>query len=208
MFIMPFSWLVHNSYLCQLLAVAPYQSTGWMNIFTLQLNWHLKTNWAHLAHKKSPSLQKWQTCIHWWQRLQKLRFCWTTECNCFSRTTSQCWLQVNYWINYSHTLWVALERQGVWQDPSEVEGRYYEMTAKDKVLLSDCNICPSIAAMSAPGKAMCSFSWSKFSYCWLVNTTQNNPLSRRFDQLCVLYVLQLLAEIPVTQLPFICCLHR
>lgn len=68
MFIMCFSWLVDSSYLCHLLAVAPYQSTGQMVISTLVLKWHLKMGWVHLARNKS-SLQKWQRCIHWWERL-------------------------------------------------------------------------------------------------------------------------------------------
>lgn len=129
MFIMSFSWLVDNSYLCHLLAVAPYQSLGQMVISTLMLKWHLKMDWVHLAHSISPSLQKWQRCIHWWERLCYRNFSFDEQRSVtFSRATS-----LRYWISHSHTFWAALERQGIWQDPSGRKGGAMRSLPKAKV---------------------------------------------------------------------------
>lgn len=109
--------MVDNSYLCHLLAVPPYHSTGQMVISALVLK---KMDWVRLARNKSPSRQKRQRRIHRWERLmlQKLQFCWTTgEWLCFSRATS-----LRCWISHSHTLRAVSEREGIWQDPSGEEG--------------------------------------------------------------------------------------
>lgn len=189
MFIMSFSWLVDNSYLHHLLAVAPYQSTGQMVISTLMLKWHLKMNWVHLAHNKS-SLQKWQRCIHWWERLCYRNFSFAEQPSVTVSAELQAYAVESATVTLCELLWRS---KGSGKTPVEWKG-CYEITVKAKGLLSDCSSCPPIAAVSAPGKAMPSFSWPKFSCCWLVNTTQNNPVSLVVDQPCVLYVLRLLAE--------------
>lgn len=183
MFIMSFSWLVDDSHLCHLLAVAPYQYTSHMVLCPL-VCWSGTWRWTkYILH--ITNLLHCRSYINVSTGVKGYVAEIPVLLNngiwlCFSRSTSP-----SCWNSCSHTLWAALERQGIWQDPSRV----------GKGLLSDCSSWSPVAAVCAPGKAMPSFSWPQFSCCcWLANSTQKNPVSLLVDHPWVLYVLQLLAE--------------
>jgi len=176
-----------------------------MVISTLQLKWHLKMDQVHLAHNKF-SLQMQRRCICWWEG-------YASETSvllnngvwlCFSRATS-----LRCWISHSHTLWAALERQGIWQDPSGVEGGvlwYYCQRQRSALKLQQLSSnCSHVCSWESEVQ----FLPSKIQ---LLLTHKHHPEQSSFtagwSAMGAVCPTATGRDTPATQLPFTCCLHR
>lgn len=124
-----------------------------------------------------------------------LQFCWTT--------TSLC-----CWISHIHTLWSALERARIWQDPRSKRG----------VLEDCCQLLRSALRLQQLSSNHCRvFSQENKAQFLLAKiqlplTCKHHPEQFIFtagwsamDAVCPTAIGR---ETPVTRLPFMCCFHR